>query len=159
MNRPSWDQVWMRMAADISTRSLCVKRRVGAVVVAIGNRPVATGYNGPPSGLPVEGPCSGWCDRAQIERGGQAYTNCPAVHAEINALMFTDRSAHAGGTIYVTALPCWDCLKAIANSGIRRVVFPVDWEGEAHREPAKLIQFLDDCGLEFTVYEETTQDD
>ena len=34
-----------------------------------------------------------------------------------------------GGTLYVTASPCWNCFKQVANSGIRRIVF-----GEFYRD-------------------------
>ena len=34
-----------------------------------------------------------------------------------------------GGTLYVTASPCWSCFKQIANSGIRRIVY-----GEFYRD-------------------------
>ncbi len=34
-----------------------------------------------------------------------------------------------GGTIYVTASPCWNCFKQIANAGIRRIVY-----GEFYRD-------------------------
>jgi dCMP deaminase len=34
-----------------------------------------------------------------------------------------------GGTLYVTASPCWNCFKQIANSGLRRIVF-----GEFYRD-------------------------
>ena len=91
-------------------------------------------------------------------QGGPGYVNCVAVHAEINALLFADRSAIEGGTLYVTAMPCWDCARAIANSGVSRVVFPVDWAEDASRDPDRLLKFLDECGLSFTVYEEKTNE-
>ena len=46
-NRISKDYYFMKIAEDVSTRAICVKRKVGAVVVK-GNQILATGYNGAP---------------------------------------------------------------------------------------------------------------
>jgi dCMP deaminase len=52
------------------------------------------------------------------------YDNCIANHAEVNALLYADRSKVEGGTLYITAEPCTGCRKVIANSGVLRVVWP-----------------------------------
>lgn len=65
-SRPTWDEVWLRVAAEVATRSLCVRDQVGAVIVDPGNRIVATGYNGPPAGFPhMDLTCDRWCSRAK----------------------------------------------------------------------------------------------
>lgn len=74
------------------------------------------------------------------------YTDCPALHAEANALMRGDRVAREGGTIYVTSHVCMGCAKLIANSGLRDVVVAAQHDG-AHREPEKVYRFLDQCGI------------
>ncbi len=47
------------------------------------------------------------------------------IHAEANALIQAARHgvAVAGADIYVTASPCWNCFKLIANAGIQRIVY------------------------------------
>jgi dCMP deaminase len=35
----------------------------------------------------------------------------------------------AGAQVYVTASPCWQCFKCIANAGVQRIVF-----GEFYRD-------------------------
>lgn len=52
------------------------------------------------------------------------YDNCIACHAEVNALLYSDRAKVEGGTLYITDEPCTACRKVIANSGVRRVVWP-----------------------------------
>lgn len=118
--RISWDDTWLAVARTIAKRSLCTRRQVGAVIVTAENRPVSTGYNGPPAGMQTTGSCSTFCPRANNKIEG--YDNCVAIHAEANALLFASRSQYEGGTIYISHLCCYDCAKLIANSGLARVV-------------------------------------
>lgn len=101
--------------------STCLRRQYCAVIVGADGRLVGFGYNGSP---PSVGHCmDGHCPRARGEVAhGSSYDNCIAVHAEQNALLFSDRTARQGGTLYVNGPPCWDCGKLIAGSGIQRVV-------------------------------------
>ncbi len=50
MSRPSWDTYFMRMAHLASTRSTCVRRKVGAVIVK-DRMVLTTGYNDTPRGV------------------------------------------------------------------------------------------------------------
>src|SRR5262245_3693479 len=117
MERPSWDETWMNVARDVATRARCSRARVGAVIVSASNRIVATGYNGPPAdydpmggGVPWEYECDGsegggWCVRGKFgptPDTEKSYEDCPAIHAEVNAISFCDRSVREGGTIYCT---------------------------------------------------------
>jgi len=144
----------MAVADTVARRSKCDGRQVGAVVVDSTNRPISTGYNGPPRGFNDLGgqTCSVWCQRRQSgSQHAQYGLTCPSVHAEANALMFADRRDYEGGTIYVTASCCADCTKLIANSGISRVVMRVDAR-DAHRSPLTIVTFLEDCGLEVVIW-------
>ena len=53
------------------------------------------------------------------------------IHAESNAILQAAKNGVSidGASIYVTASPCWNCFKTIANSGIRRIVY-----GEFYRD-------------------------
>jgi dCMP deaminase len=145
----------MNVADVIANRSPCSRRQVGAVIVDETNRIVATGYNGFPAGylLPdgYDPVCDVDCPRAQ--RGaivGVSYDNCLTIHAEANALMFTDRRDREGGTIYVTSAICFTCAKQVANSGVMRVVMRISPE-DRHRKPEQSIKFLEAAGIEVRV--------
>ena len=119
--RVSWDQYFMNIAAVAATRSTCPRKFVGAVIVR-GRTILSTGYNGSIRGMPH---CS--------EVGHMMENDhCVAtIHAEANAII---QAAKNGVTIeaadvYVTASPCWNCFKQIANAGIKRIVF-----GEFYRD-------------------------
>lgn len=146
MSRPSWDEVWMSVADVIADRSKCVRRGVGAVIVDVSNRVVATGYNGPPANFRADGMCNEWCPRSNEEKVTLNYHSCISVHAELNAINWADRTRMEGGTIYVSSASCWDCSKVVANCGVRRVVMRVEARDE-HRNPEQSIKFLKDCGL------------
>lgn len=132
--RASWDEYFMNIARVIATRATCARKHVGAVIVR--DRTIlSTGYNGSIRGTPH-------CDDAghMMEDGHCVRT----IHAEINAVIQAAKNGTAieGGAIYVTASPCWNCFKAIANAGIRRVVF-----GEFYRDD-RIFQVAETLGIE-----------
>lgn len=147
------------MAAAISARSLCVRDQVGAVIVDIHNKIIGEGYNGPPTGFwHGNSPCDQWCQRTvnvklDPENGLQPdYSDCPALHAESNALMMSDRSLRSGGTIYVTSHICIGCAKLIANSGLHYVRVAASIAHD-HRRSTASYEFMRKCGLEVYVSE------
>ena len=132
--RPSWDEYFLRITAEVAQRSTCTRAQVGAVVTK-DKRILTTGYNGAPRGLPH---CS--------EVGCLMVDNhcVRAIHAEQNALLQGAMYgvALAGGTIYVTHQPCLTCAKLIINAGIVRVVFT-----KAYLDPIAE-EFLREAGVE-----------
>ena len=76
------------------------------------------------------------------------YSDCVSLHAEQNALMFGDRAAREGGTIYVSSGVCSTCAKLIANSGLEQVVMALSTQYDAaHRQTGKWVEFMEQCGL------------
>lgn len=117
---------FLRVAAYAAIEfSTCAKRQYFAFVLSPEGRVVGTGYNGSPPGI---GHCNeGHCPRLHEDSAnGSAYDNCIAIHAEENALLWSDRTDRQGGTIIVNGPPCWGCGKKIAGSGIARVVYVRD---------------------------------
>ena len=114
---PSWDEVFMNVAASIATRSKDPKTQVGACIVDSLHRVVAIGYNGFPRGC-----CDDtfpWRDRAaRAMHTKYMYV----VHAELNAILNSKHSVR-GGTLYTTRFPCNECTKALIQAGIRKVLF------------------------------------
>jgi dCMP deaminase len=113
--RASWDEYFLRIAAEVATRATCKRRHVGAVAVR-DRSIVATGYNGSVRGL------------AHCEDVGclMVEDHCArTVHAEANAVAHAAREGArlAGSTIYVTAAPCWACFRLLVNAGVERVVY------------------------------------
>ena len=122
--RPDWDSYFLALADTVSTRADCVRRKVGAVIVDPHHRILSTGYNGAPSGKPG---CltAGACPRGRsVVPSYTDYSNCIAVHAEANALLYVNGWHTRGATLYTTDMPCLSCQKLIEGAGIARVVWP-----------------------------------
>lgn len=147
MQKP-WIDVWFEVAKVIAQRSRCSRAQIGAVIVNGDQRIISTGYNNPARGFqPPVGECMDWCERAQGKTGlGNSYDGCPSIHAEANALLYVDRSSIQDGTIYVTAPPCFSCAKLISNSGLSAVRCLMG-EEDMHRNPEKVIEYLETCGI------------
>lgn len=126
----SRDDKWVRATQELAgIFSTCSRRQYAAVVVSPAGRVVGFGYNGSPPGQPhcVDGACP---RASSTVPSGSPYDagdgRCIAVHAEANALLFSDATARQGATLYVNGPPCPDCAKLIAASGVRRVVHVAD---------------------------------
>ncbi len=121
--RPSWDEYFMSIARVVASRSNCVKRNVGAVVVS-DRRIISTGYNGTPRG--VRNCNEGGCPRcASGAESGTRLDECLCSHAEENAI--TQAAYHGvsvrGASVYTTFSPCLICTKIVINAGIRELVY------------------------------------
>jgi len=127
MERPDSDTYFMRMAELASTRSTCLRRQVGAVIVKE-KRVLSTGYNGAPKGLKHCAEVG--CLRQQLNvPSGTMHELCRGVHAEQNAVI---QAAYFGvsikdSTIYTTAFPCVVCAKILVNAGVIEVVYRDDY--------------------------------
>lgn len=147
LNRPAWDDYFMEIARLVASRSTCLRRQVGAVMVKDKNI-LTTGYNGTPSGIAH---CSEvGCLRQQLGvPSGERHELCRGLHAEQNAII--QAAKHGvnidGATLYCTNSPCIICSKMLINSGIRKIVC---WDGY----PDQLAQgMLAEAGIELVMME------
>ena len=127
VRRPGWDQYFMDIARVVASRSNCMKRKVAAVIV-LDKRIISTGYNGTPRG--TKNCNEGGCPRCNnMAASGTGLDECLCSHGEENAIV--QASYHGvslkDATIYSTFAPCLMCAKMIINSGIREVVFNLDY--------------------------------
>jgi dCMP deaminase len=122
-NRPSWDEYFMAMAQLVATRSTCLRRQVGAVIIK-DKQICATGYNGAPRGW--KHCAETGCLRENLGvPSGERHEICRAVHAEQNAIAQAARHGISinGAALYCTLAPCMTCLKLMENAGIVEVIF------------------------------------
>ncbi|PLX33809.1 MAG: cytidine deaminase [Clostridiales bacterium] len=147
--RPDWNQYFMDIAELVKTRSTCLRRQVGAVIVK-DKRILTTGYNGAPSGMRH---CLelGGCLREQMKvPSGERHELCRALHAEQNAII--QAAYHGisiqGGTMYVTLQPCSLCAKMAVNAGIEKIVFKGSYPDELS------MAILQEAGIELVLYKD-----
>jgi dCMP deaminase len=145
VRRAGWDTYFLELARQAATRSSCALDQHGAVIVR--NRRIqATGYNGTPSGY-------GNCDQGACPRGreGDLSQPCAGLHAEANAILYAAPEDREGATIYITGVPCFDCAKLVANSGLVEIVALADGSTD---ELPRVRKFLLDCNVRVRVLEE-----
>lgn len=136
--RVSWDEYFMEIAEIVKTRSTCLRRQVGAVIVK-DNRIITTGYNGAPSGT-FHCTDRNSCLRQELKiPSGQRHELCRALHAEQNAII---QAANVGvstanTTLYVTTQPCVICAKMCINAGVQKIIYRGDYPDELSLEMLK----------------------
>ena len=122
---PTWDRRFMRVAEEVATWSKDPNTKVGAVIVNLGGKILATGYNGFPRGVDD--------NPARYEDRDAKYAF--VVHAELNAILNSADSLR-DTILYVTMSPCRECAKAIIQAGIKMVIYR-DWR----EDPVTLTMF------------------
>ncbi len=117
--RPTWDKYFSMMALVVASRSTCVRRKVGCVLVSEENRVIGTGYNGVARGLDhcIDHPCPG-----ANASSGQDLDGCEAIHAEVNALINCSDPFEIR-YVFVTASPCISCTKLLMNTPCRKLFY------------------------------------
>lgn len=125
--RLSWSQWGLGIAQAVAGRADCTRRQVGAVIMDKDHRVISVGYNGAPPSHPgclTSGACPrGQLSQAQHPSGSGDYDHCIAIHAEANALLYSDPVRRIGGTLYCTDAPCAGCMKLIKGSGLLQVIY------------------------------------
>ncbi|MFH0875405.1 MAG: deaminase [archaeon] len=99
--RPSKDEYYLNIAAVVSKRATCLRRRFGAVIVSSSDKIIATGYNG---AIRKAKDCLeiGKCMRNALGiPPGERYELCKAFHAEQNALLAANPNDRKGATLYL----------------------------------------------------------
>ena len=136
MERISKAEYYLNIAKAVSARSTCLRRNYGCVIVK-NDEIIATGYNGAARGEPNCCNVYKECPRSHMAHNTGDYSDCPAVHAEQNAMLSAPREKMIGATLYLagferlpdgktaeiaTCAPCPICSRMIKNSGIGDIV-------------------------------------
>jgi len=126
-----YDRAYLTMAQEWAKLSYCRRKQVGALIVRQ-NMIISDGYNGTPSG---------YSNACEDDTGD---THWYVLHAEANAILKVAKSTQSaeGATLYVTLSPCKECSKLIIQSGIKRVVYSVEYKDSSG------VQFLREYGIE-----------
>jgi dCMP deaminase len=132
--RVSKDEYYLGIAKEVSRRSTCFRRSIGAIIIR-DDQIISTGYVGAPRKTKSSFE-HGFCLRDKLNiPHGHRYELCRSVHAEQNAIINAARAGVSllGGDIYIygssyeskepiDARPCFICKKMIINAGLKRVI-------------------------------------
>ncbi len=141
MSRKSWDEYFIDVAKTVAARSTCVRVPQGIGCVLVYDRQIlSTGYVGSIRGADH---CTEVGCLLDEKTGGCVRT----VHAETNAILQAARHGVSieQATAYTTMSPCWDCFKAFANGGIKRIVYFTQY-----RTVDRQLEYSKKLGIEFT---------
>ena len=130
------DQVFLRMALEISRLGTCCRLKVGAILLRPDGGVAAAGFNGALPGMPHCTPDTCGPDQRCLHTS----------HAEENALGFCDGSVSVA---YVTDEPCLVCTRALVRRGVRRVVFARPYASIAEQERAERDAILAHFGVKW----------
>lgn len=107
-----WNDYFMNIAQVVKTKSKDTKVKVGAVLVSLkDHRIISTGYNGLPAGCNDD---IDWKDREHVRS--------VIIHAEMNCLLYA-QSKFDSSILYCTMSPCKDCIKILAASKIKKIIY------------------------------------
>jgi len=143
MSRPIWTDYFLGLAKVISQRSHDVQTQHGCVITDSNNRILGLGYNGFPRGLD---------DTLLPNSRPDKYPWM--IHAERNALSnCTIRPEN--GIAYVTGQSCNDCIMALWQEGVRKVVMTNNHGTHLFDEKAQKIfdTFVSMSGIEIEYVE------
>ena len=108
MDRLSWIDYGIELAKTAALRSEDPFIQVGCCIFRPDNSIASLGYNGAPPGIDID-----WSDRD--ERRDRV------IHAETNALK--NIKPHEADRMFVTLMPCGDCIKNVASYGIKDIYY------------------------------------
>ena len=132
-NRTSKIDYYLDIADAVQSRSTCLRRHYGAIIVR-NDEILATGYNGAPRGRTNCGDLE-YCTREKMNiPSGERYELCRSVHAEANAIISAARRDMLGSTMYLVGRDaktgelladtdsCSMCRRLIINAGIKDII-------------------------------------
>lgn len=106
----TWDEYFIEIAKVVALKSKDTTK-VGSVIVDADNRIVSTGFNGNITGINE--------DLVPKTRPEKYFY---VIHSELNSILFA-RKELTNCTLYCTEIPCSNCAKYIAQSGIKTVKY------------------------------------
>ena len=108
MSRLNWQEYGIELAKTAASRREDPFVQVGCGIFRPDNSVASLGYNGAPPGINID-----WSDRDERRKR--------VIHAETNALKHI--KPNEADRMFVTLMPCGDCIKNAASYGIKQVFY------------------------------------
>ena len=129
--KPRMIDYYMQVADLTANLSRAKRLKVGCIVVK-DDAIISQGWNGTPRGFDND------CEDFTPDIGLK--TKPEVVHAEINVLSKIARGTHSSkdAIMFITHSPCYECSKAIIQSGIKKVYFKDSYRDD---RPIKFLRY------------------
>ncbi len=144
-----WDLYYLDICESVRSKSKDPSRKVGAIIISSENQIISTGFNGFPIGVKDS------LDGDTLVRYEKPAKYDFTVHAEINAISFAARAGVStnNGVLYCSLFPCKECVKAVIQAGIKRVVTFSDKGADNGYKFDIAHLLLKEAGIEVTLYD------
>ena len=126
INRPKWDDYFFGLAFLISRRSPDWSSKHAAIAADKHNRILGFGFNGLVRGVDDEEIPT---DRNEKNRW--------TIHSEVNLILNSRRRFKKKDTIYITGIPCLNCISDLIQYGAKRIL-AADRRGYTNPPPTQL---------------------
>ncbi len=120
--RLSWDETFMKITEVLAQRTSCINHQIGCVFVDDMHRIITVGYNGAIRG---DLNCNEvGCAKVHGDPAGGPLKRCRGAHSEMNAIINCMQPERLRGTtLYITTFPCYDCMKALVQAGVKKIIY------------------------------------
>lgn len=120
-NFNKFDHYFMNIAKLTAELSHAKRLKVGSVLVR-DNRILLCGYNGMPEGM----------DNVCEDEDG--HTKTEVLHSEENLILYAAKKGIQleGSKLYITHYPCSKCSNLIIGSGIKTIIYEMDFVSQTH---------------------------
>jgi dCMP deaminase len=155
MDLTEQDIYFLSIAKEWAMVSPCLSRGIGAVVVnkngnilGAGNNSWNDGFHGCSNEMVCPRKTKGF-------KSGEGLDTCPAIHAEVNAILNSTRSGEFiwGSSLYCwCGVPCKWCAGIIVNAGIKKVYCFDDRSVGSISYIVLGEKILQECGVEIITY-------
>ena len=154
LNRPSWDEYFIKLVDEIAQRATCDRGKSGCIIVK-DKRILCSGYVGSPPGF-------AHCDeighllKKVVDDDGTERQHCMrTIHAEQNAICQAAKYGLPleGTTLYCTMEPCRVCAMLIISVGVQRVVAKKRYHAASDTQ-----ELFVQAGIEFLVLNDEVEE-
>ena len=162
MNDISLHLTFMRILSEFAKLSHCTSKQVAAMAVKDG-RIIATGINGTAPGYTN---CDDIFDKNNFDRElHHKFSETYEVHAEMNMILYAAKNGITlfGSTLYCSMMPCWNCIKHISVTGIKRIIYSNKYDLLSESDEVSIYNYCNKLGIELVYlnlddYKEITND-
>lgn len=138
-------QYYMDLAKQAAKRATCTRAKVGSILVPKNSTVAISGFCGSPIKVPH---CE---DIGCVKLEGHCILT---VHSEVNAVLQAASLGipTEGSTLYVTHLPCINCLKTLVNSKVSTIYFQKFYPYKTKAEKKVFNLILECCNIQLKFY-------